>query len=134
MGHSTASMTERFRAERAFFDGFRRAFMMHSEQLLFDELWDTAEEYIPLAEKSSHPLLIATVLMSMLLEQKKSIQGLQSQLEKLRQEASSAQGLQKAEFARLNEEIQRLDGRFDSQLGMLRAEMSEMLYPPDGTL
>jgi uncharacterized protein YdcH (DUF465 family) len=127
-------MTQRFRAERAFFEGYRRALLMRSDQLLFDELWDIIEGYIPLAEKSNHPLLIATILMSMILEQRKLIAALQCQLEKLQHEAKSDQRSQAAELSRLKSETQRLDDEVDSRLRAMRAEMSEMLYPSDAAL
>lgn len=134
MGHNTASMTMRFRSERAFFDGYRRALLLKSDQLLFDELWDVIEAYVPSVEKSNHPLLIATILMSMILEQRKLITALQAQLEKLQQEVQSGQRLQAAESSRLKEDIQHLDEDIDSRLRALRAELSEILYPSDGAL
>jgi len=134
MGHNTASMTMRFRAERAFFEGYRRALLLKSDQLLFDELWDVIEAYIPSTEKSNHPLLIATILMSMILEQRKLIANLQGQLEKLQHEVQSDQRSQAAECSRLKSEIQRLDDEVDSRLRAMRAEMSEILYPSDAAL
>lgn len=131
MGHSTASMTQRFRAERAFFEGYKRALLVKSDQLLFDEMWDIIETYIPAAEKSNHPLLITTILLSMLLEQRKLITTLQYQLEKREHESRSDQQSQAAEFSRLKREIQRLDDEIDSKLRAARAEVSEMLYPSD---
>jgi hypothetical protein len=134
MGHNTASMTMRFRSERAFFDGYRRALLLKSDQLLFDELWDVIEAYVPSVEKSNHPLLIATILMSMVLEQRKLVTALQAQLEKLQQEVQSGQRAQAAESSRLKEDIQHLDEDVDSRLRALRAELSEILYPSDGAL
>jgi|SRR5450756_2619982 hypothetical protein len=134
MGHNTASMTMRFRSERAFFDGYRRALLLKSDQLLFDELWDVVEAYVPSVEKSNHPLLIATLLMSMVLEQRKLITSLQAQLEKLQQEVQTGQRLQAAEVSRLKEDLRRLDEDVDSRLHALRAELSELLYPSDGAL
>jgi hypothetical protein len=134
MGHNTASMTMRFRSERAFFDGYRRALLLKSDQLLFDELWDVVEAYVPSVEKSNHPLLIATLLMSMVLEQRKLITSLQAQLEKLQQEVQTGQRLQAAEVSRLKEDLRRLDEDIDSRLHALRAELSELLYPSDGAL
>jgi len=131
MGHNTASMTERFRAERAFFDGYRRALLMKSDQLLFDDLWNIIESYIPSAEKSNHPLLIATILMSMILEQRKLIASLQCQLDKLQHEVNSDQRSYAVELSQLKSEIQRLDDDVDSRLQNMRTEMSEMLYPSD---
>jgi hypothetical protein len=133
MGHSTASMTQRFRAERAFFEGYKRALLVKSDQLLFDEMWDVIETYIPATEKSNHPLLIATILLSMLLEQRKLITDLQYQLEKMQHETRSDQQSQAAEFSRLKREIQRLDDEVDTKLRAARAEVSEMLYPSDAT-
>jgi hypothetical protein len=134
MGHNTASMTMRFRSERAFFDGYRRALLLKSDQLLFDELWDVVEAYVPSVEKSNHPLLIATLLMSMVLEQRKLITSLQAQLEKLQQEVQTGQRLQAAEVSRLKEDLRRLDEDVDSRLHALRSELSELLYPSDGAL
>ncbi len=134
MGHNTASMTMRFRAERAFFEGYKRALLLKSDQLLFDELWDIIEAYVPSVEKSNHPLLIATLLMSMILEQRKLIAALQGQLEKLQHEVQSDQRSQAAELSRLKSEVQRLDDEINSRLRALRAEMSEMLYPSDAAL
>lgn len=131
MGHSTAPMTQRFREERAFFDGYKRALLLKSDQLLFDDLWNIVENYIPPAEKSSHPFLIATILMSMILEQRKLIVALQCQLEKLQHEIESDQRSQNAETSRLESEIQRLDDDVDSRLRALRVELTEMLYPID---
>ena len=131
MGHSTAAMTQRFRAERAFFEGYKRALLVKSDQLFFNELWDIIEVYIPAAEKSNHPLLIATILMSMILEQRKLIASQQVQLEKLQHEASAGQQLQAAEISRLKSEIQRLDREGELRLRDLRAEVSDMLYPSD---
>jgi hypothetical protein len=131
MGHSTASMTGRFRAEREYFKGFRRALLMKSDQLLFDALWDEIEVYIPPAEKSNHPLLIATVLMSMILEQRKLFADLQCQLEKLQQENKSDRQYQEANLAQLKGEVQRLDEGIDSRLRRLRTELIEILYPVD---
>jgi hypothetical protein len=134
MGHNTASMTMRFRSERAFFDGYRRALLLKSDQLLYDELWDVIEAYVPSVEKSNHPLLIATLLMSMVLEQRKLITSLQAQLEKLQAEVQAGQRLQAAEVSHLKEDLQHLDEDVDSRLRSLRAELSEILYPSDGAL
>jgi predicted XRE-type DNA-binding protein len=134
MGHNTASMTMRFRSERTFFDGYRRALLLKSDQLLFDELWDVIEAYVPSVEKSNHPLLIATLLMSMILEQRKLITALQVQMEKLQHEAQAGQRLQAAEISRLKEDIQHLDEDVDSRLKAMRTELSEIIYPSDGAL
>jgi hypothetical protein len=127
-------MTMRFRSERDFFNGYRRALLLKSDQLLFDELWDVIEFYIPSVEKSSHPLLIATVLMSMVLEQRKLIAALQVQMEKLQHELQAGLRIQSAEISRLKEELQRLDEDFNTRLRTARMELSEMLYPSDGAL
>lgn len=134
MGHNTASMTQRFREERAFFDGYKRALLMKSDQLLFDELWDIIEVYIPSAEKSNHPFLIATILLSMILELRKLNAALQCQLEELQHEVESAQQSHADEVARLKAEIQHFDDEVDAKLRALRTEMSEMIYPADAAL
>jgi hypothetical protein len=127
-------MTMRFRSERAFFDGYRRALLLKSDQLLFDELWDVIEAYVPSVEKSNHPLLIATLLMSMVLEQRKLITSLQAQLEKMQQELQTGQRLQAAENSRLKDDLRHLDEDVDSRLHALRLELSELLYPSDAAL
>jgi hypothetical protein len=134
MGHNTASMTQRFREERAFFDGYKRALLMKSDQLLFDELWDIIEVYIPSAEKSNHPFLIATILLSMVLELRKLNAALQCQLEELQHEVESDQQSQADEVARLKAEIQHFDDEVDAKLRALRTEISEMIYPADAAL
>ncbi len=131
MGHNTPSMTMRFREERAFFDGYKRALLMKSDQLLFDELWNVIETYIPAAEKSSHPLLIATILMSMLIEQMKLIADLQGKLDKFQHEARSDQQALVTELAHLKSEFQSLESELDARLRALRAEVAEMIYPSD---
>jgi hypothetical protein len=134
MGHNTASVTMRFRSERDFFQGYRRALLLKSDQLLFDELWDVIETYVPAVEKSTHPLMIATLLMSMILEQRKMIGALQVQMEKLEHEVQAGQRSLSAEITRLKEELQRLDEEVDTRLRAVRVEFSEMLYPSDGAL
>jgi hypothetical protein len=129
MGHSTSSMTERVRQERAYFDGFQRALLLKKDKLLFDELWNVIEAYIPAAEKSSHPLLIATILLSMILELRKQIDALQCKLEMLQHESKLGHQSQADELAKMKDEIQGLDKDVDSRLRNLRAEIDEMLYP-----
>ena len=131
MGHNTASMTDRFRQERAFFDGYKRALLKKSDQLLFDDLWNIVESYIPSAEKSNHPFLIATILMSMLLEQRKLMVALQIQMEKLQHEVNSDHQSQAAELSQLKNDVQHLEEDVDSRLQALRAEITEILYPVD---
>ncbi len=132
MGHSTASMTERFREERAFFAGFRRALLLKSDKSLFDVLWDEIEVYIPPAEKSDHPLLIATILMAMVLEQRKQLIAVQTRLDKLEQEAGAEQQKGQAGMRQLQSELRSLDADVDERLQKLRLEFKEMLYPADG--
>ena len=131
MGHSTAPMTQRFREERAFFEGYKRALLLKSDQLLFDDLWNIIENYIPAAEKSNHPFLIATILMSMLLEQRKLIAALQTKMEKQNHEDKSDQRSQAAEISQLRDELQRLNDEVDSRLRAQWSEISEALYPAD---
>lgn len=132
MGHSTASMTERFREERAFFAGFRRALLLKSDKSLLDVLWDEIEVYIPPAEKSEHPLLIATILMAMVLEQRKLLIGLQTRMDKLEQERGSERQAEEAGMRQLRTELRSLDADLDERLQGLRAEIKELLYPADG--
>ncbi len=133
MGHSTPAMTQRFREERAFFSGYRRALLTKNDQLLFDDLWNIIESYIPPAEKSNHPLLIATILMSMILEQGKSIAALQCQLEKLEHEVRSNRQSQEAKSAELKNEIHFLDEDVNSRLRANVSEIMEIIYPADET-
>jgi hypothetical protein len=131
MGHSTASMTERFREERAFFAGFRRALLLKSDKLLFDVLWDEIEVYIPPAEKSEHPLLVVTILLSMLMEQRKMLVALQTRLDKLQQETETDRQSAESGARQVREELRSLDSEVDKRLQKLRAEIKELLYPVD---
>ena len=76
-------------------------------------------------------MLIATVLMAMLLEQKKGLLALQTQLEKLQQETGSSQRSQEAKLAQLQAGLRHLDDDMDARLRSLRSEITEMIYPID---
>jgi hypothetical protein len=133
MGHNTSSMTQRVREEHAHFGGFRRALLMKSDQLLFDEMWNSVEAYIPAAEKSSHPLLNATIQMAMMLDQRKLIAALQSQLEMIQHEIEAGHQSQSGELGQVKSSVQRLDDDFEARLQTLRAEIKDMLYSFDGS-
>src|SRR3990172_8343647 len=129
MGHTTASMTERIRKERSFFNGFLRALLTKKDQLLFEELWDSIEIYIPSAEKSTHPLLIATILMAIILVQHKLIGNLQTQLEKLKHEVAANKTSKDKEIAHLNGEIERLENDLDTKLQAMKSDIFETIHP-----
>ncbi len=130
MGHTTLPITQRFRNERAFFSGFRRALLTRKDELLFDELWDTVENYIPPAEKSTHPLLIATILMSMILEQRKLIDGLQTQVEMLNHELEAAKKSKDEETARLKRDMEWLENELDERVEAMKKDIFETISPP----
>jgi len=91
-------------------------------------LWDEIEVYIPPAEKSDHPLLIATILMAMVLEQRRLLIGLQTRLDKLEQEAGTEHQKGQAGMRQLQSELRSLDEDVDTRLQKLRLEIKELLY------
>jgi hypothetical protein len=128
MGHNTPSLTMRFRSERDYFAGFCRALLSKSERSLFDEMWNSAEKYIPEAEKSSHPLLIATILMAMLLEQKKNEIDLRCQIEMLKDELKKQGQTQSGELTQTKIAVELLEEEIEEKVKTLRSELIDMKF------
>jgi hypothetical protein len=105
VGHNTDSMTQRVRQERGHFVGFCRALLAKSDRLLFDAMWDEIEEYIPAMEKASHPLLIASILVAMILGQRKMFVALRTQVEKLEHDFKADQKSRNDAIERINKNI-----------------------------
>ena len=80
MGHTVPPFTWQYQTEKGYFSKFRRALLLAEDKGIFDDLWNRAEFHMPAAEKTSHPLPIATVLMMMNLEQQKTIQQLENRI------------------------------------------------------
>jgi len=124
MGHTTPSMTLRFRNERDYFIGFCRSLLSKSDRSLFDEMWDSVEVYVPAAEKSSHPLLAVTILMAMLLDQKKSDVALKCQIEMLKKELK----IQHQALMQMKGAVDCLDDDFEKRFQKLRSELLDIKY------
>jgi DNA-binding transcriptional regulator YiaG len=111
---------------------FRRALLLREDQLLFDELWNKAEFHIPAAEKAAHPLPMVTVLMSMNLEQEKTLFQLE---EKNRMQDQEIRRLRERleqdeqQMAALRGEVDRLYAEIEHGMKKFRAEMLDTLYP-----
>jgi hypothetical protein len=129
MGHTTLPMTQRFRNEGAYFGGFRKALLSRRDQLLFDELWGKIETYIPAAEKSTHPLLIATILMSMILEERKRSESLQTQVERIQREIEQEAASKDQEIKKLRKDIRQLEEDFTRELEDMEKRVLEEMHP-----
>jgi hypothetical protein len=134
VGHNTDSMTQRVRQEHNLFVGFCRALMAKSDRLLFDAMWGEVEAYIPAMEKASHPLLIATIIIAMVLGQRKMIVASRTQVEKLEHDFKADQKSRNDAIERINKNIQYLDSNVDERIQALREEFREMMYPTDASL
>ena len=127
MGHTKPPFTWQYQIEKGYFSKFRRALLLAEDKNVFDLLWNKAEFHITAAEKASHPLPIATILMMMLLEQQKIIEQLDHQSE------YQAKDIEKLEEALKNSQRQvafiksQLDGMEDQLEVRLQAFREEML-------
>lgn len=132
MGHTKVPFTMQYHRERQHFSEFRRALLLHEDQLLFDELWNRSEFHIPAAEKAAHPLPIGTILLSMNLEQEKAIAHLQEKIKAQEKEIQRLQEENKQKERQIvytNAEIDGLQREMERSLKQFREEMLEMLYP-----
>lgn len=82
MGRTLPSATQLMHQEEAALARFRRA-LRRSDQLAFDDLFTAAQQHISAAAYAAHALPFETFLMAMLLEEHKTVQRLQAQVETL---------------------------------------------------
>jgi hypothetical protein len=132
MGHTVPPFTWQYQKEKGYFSKFRRALLLAEDKRTFDDLWNRAEFHMTAAEKTSHPLPIATVLMMMNLEQQKTIQQLENriaiqahkieQLEKALEKSEAQAATLKLELASIEDEV-------ESMLQAFREEMLSIKYP-----
>jgi len=136
MGHTKVPFTMQYHQERQHFSEFRRALLLHEDQLLFDGLWNRSEFHIPAAEKAAHPLPIATILLSMTLEQEKAIAHLEAKVKAQEKEIQHLQEENKQKERQIvytNTEIDGLQREMERRMKQFREEMLELLYPAYAT-
>jgi hypothetical protein len=114
MGHTKPPFTWQFKKERGLFSHYRRGLLLSEDKRLFDDMWDKAEFHVPAAEHAAHPLPIATILMSINLEQEKSIYRLETQL-----------AMQAARIKRLEQDIQQKEVRLHHLQKLIEALQDE---------
>jgi hypothetical protein len=138
VGHTVIPFTWQYQREKLYFSKFRRALLLPGDKPIFDDLWQRAEFHIPAAEKASHPLPIATILMMMNLEQEKMIQHLENRviaqaqiIKRLEKELKKSQ----AQSVCLKSELEIVEASVEARLKEFREEMlaikfSEYEYAP----
>lgn len=82
MGRTLPSATQLMHQEEAALARFRRA-LRRSDQLAFDDLFLAAQQHISATAYASHALPFETYLMSMLLEEHKTVMRLQAIVDRL---------------------------------------------------
>ena len=132
MGHTLPPFSQQYKHERALFVEMRRALLRRDDQLRFEALWDKAERHVPAAEKAKHPLPIFSILMSMNLEQEKTIHHLTqiaetqaSRIAALEEQLKTSQ----MEHILLKGEIETLLWEMEQMRVSLREELLEIIYP-----
>jgi len=132
MGHTLPPFSQQFKLERSMFSEMRRALLRRDDKALFDDLWNKAEFQVPAAEKAKHPLPIFSILLSMNLEQEKTIYQLEGKLIKQNQhimELEEKINTSEVEKVMLKGEIETLRWDVDQLKTSLREELLEILYP-----
>lgn len=132
MGHTLPPFSYQFKAEQAIFAEMRKALQLRDDMFLFDDLWNKAEFHTSAADKARYPLPIASILLTMNLEQEKALFELEGKslmnCERIQQlEDKIKDG--KAENILLKGEIESLRWEIEELKSDLRAEMLELLYP-----
>jgi tRNA U34 5-carboxymethylaminomethyl modifying GTPase MnmE/TrmE len=98
---------------------------------IFDDLWNKAEFHLPAAEKTSHPLPVATILMMMTLEQQKTIQQLEhrtkTQAEKI-ERLEKAREKSERQVTYLKNQVESLEDQIEKRLSEFREEMLSIKY------
>jgi septal ring factor EnvC (AmiA/AmiB activator) len=131
MGHTVPPFTWQYQTEKGYFSKFRRALLLAEDKSIFDDLWNRAEFHMPAAEKASHPLPVATILMMMNLEQQKTIQQLER---RMAVQAQKIEQLEKAlekwegQAASLKLELAGIEEEIEARLSAFREEMLSIKY------
>ncbi|MBN1231318.1 MAG: hypothetical protein JXA19_05615 [Anaerolineales bacterium] len=131
MGHTVPPFTWQYRREEAYFSKFIRALLLTEDKKRFKELWNKAEFHLPAAEKASHPLPVATILMMMNLEQEKALYQLnvhiQAQAQKIaRLEKMVDQSNERIEY--LSRQVISSETTLEDKLAAFREELLEIKY------
>ncbi|MBT7988930.1 MAG: hypothetical protein HN769_03515 [Anaerolineae bacterium] len=132
MGHTVPPFTWQYQKEKMYFSKFRRALLLVDDKRIFDDLWNRAEFHLPAAEKTSHPLPIATILMMMNLEQQKTIQ---ENKNKAKAQEIKIERLEKAlkksrsQSTYLASRLETIEIEVEARLQAFREEMIEIKYP-----
>ena len=131
MGHTKTPFTWQYSVERQYFGKYRRALQLMRDKTLFDRMWGKAEFHIPAAEKAAHPLPIAAILISMNLEQEKSIDQLET---RLKMQATRIKKLERhnrekdIKLLSLQKQLDELRDSFEQRLIEQRQELIEIRY------
>jgi predicted nucleic acid-binding Zn-ribbon protein len=126
MGHTVPPFTWQFQKEEAYFSKFIRALLLAEDKKRFKDLWRKAEFHMPAAEKASHPLPVATILMMMNLEQEKAIYQLERRLQAQSQKIAALEKTQAQDEARilyLSKRLESTEAGFENRLAAFRQEM-----------
>ncbi|MBL7164738.1 MAG: hypothetical protein ISS57_19290 [Anaerolineales bacterium] len=114
------------------FNELKRALLLRDDKALFDDLWNKAEFHVPAAEKAKHPLPITSILLTMNLEQEKSLYQLEQKVlvgNQRLQQLDEKLRASEAEKMLLKGEIETLRWEMDQLQTGLREELLEILYP-----
>jgi len=84
MGRTLPSATQLMLQEEAALARFRRA-LRRSDQLIFDDLFTSAQQHISASAYAAHALPFETFLMAMLLEEHKEVTRLRQVVETLQE-------------------------------------------------
>jgi len=131
MGHTIPPFTHQFRREARCFTEMRRGLLLKDDQRLFKGMWQKAEFHIPACEKAAHPLAITSILLSIDLEQEKSIYRLEETAKAQRQtiqRLEQANKSQAVDILLLKTELEFLHQDMEVRLKAFRAEMLEIKY------
>lgn len=131
MGHTIPPFTHQFRREARCFTEMRRGLLLKDDQRLFRGMWQKAEFHIPACEKAAHPLAITSILLSIDLEQEKSIYRLEETAKAQRQaiqHLEQANESKRVDILLLKAELEFLHQDMEVRLKAFRAEMLEIKY------
>ena len=131
MGHTIPPFTHQFRREARCFTEMRRGLLLKDDQRLFKGMWQKAEFHIPACEKAAHPLAITSILLSIDLEQEKSIYRLEETAKAQQQtiqHLEQANKSQAVDILLLKTELEFLQQDMEVRLKAFRAEMLEIKY------